>query len=101
MSPQTHWLECAQRLGELQRSADCAVHCLETMIPGQNTRWMSVYSNCTTGEVFVEVSDDRITRVQSFQSRHKSCSAEERRKDLPLVDVADAHALARTLICRW
>jgi len=98
---QQQWIECARRLTELQGSPNCVSYCSEAPLSGKKGKWISIFGNCATGEIFVEVTDDRTTRVESFQSRHKNCPAEERRKDMPLVDTADAFVLARTLCRRW
>ena len=90
-----------ERLAELEGSADCVRYCREAPLGGQKGKWISIQANCSTGETFVEVTDDWTTRVRSFMSRHKNCPPEARRQDMPLVDVADAFALARRMCQRW
>lgn len=93
-------IELIERLATLKRSVDCVCHYHRTPLPGTDFG-VSVYTLCSTGEIFVEVSDDKLVRVGSFFSRHKSYSADERRKELPLVDVFEAFTLARNLTIRW
>jgi hypothetical protein len=90
-----------KRLAGLKDSADCVPYCESVPMAGPRARWISIYGICSTGEILVEITDQKTTRVQSFVSRHKNCPPEVRRKDMPLVDTADAFALARTMCRRW
>jgi hypothetical protein len=70
-------------------------------VGGRKERQVSIHANCLTGETFVVVTDGRISRVRSFVSRHRNCPPEVRRQDMPLVDMADAFALARKMCSSW
>ncbi len=85
----------------VRTQADFVTYCSQNRVDRKRRFWVSVHVLWATGEIFVEVTDHCITRVHSFFSRHKSCSPEQRREALPLVDIADAFALARTMAQRW
>jgi hypothetical protein len=89
------------RLAELRRSPNRVHYCTEAPLGTRADRWISIEADCLTGETFVIVTDGRISRIRSFLSRHKSCPPEERRKNIPLVDLADAFALGRKLCSSW
>lgn len=61
----------------------------------------SIFGLTATGEIFVAVTRDGVTRVASFVSRYRSCTPEDRRAALTLVDSADAYELARRLNRYW
>lgn len=87
----------AERLARVRAAAECVTYCEDVPSGDRRTYRISIYGIYTTGEIFVQVTDCHAARTCSFFSRHKSCPPEIRRKGLPLVDVADAFALARSL----
>ena len=91
----------AARLQLLKASLDCVQYCSSPLPETNPPRALAIYGSSLAGEIFVEVSDGATTRVQSFISRHKNCPPEVRRCELPLVDTADAFALARVMGRRW
>lgn len=91
----------AVRLAELHASPDCVCYCTSAPLSGRKERQVSLYANCRTGETFVIVTDGETSRVRSFVSRHRGCPPEARRQGMPLVDMADAFALARKMCSSW
>ena len=87
-----------RRLRELIGLSDCLSFAARSPLVGHKNRWISMYGISETGEVIVELVDGEATRLRSFISRHKCCPPGIRRRDLPLVDIVDAFALARKMI---
>jgi hypothetical protein len=90
-----------ERLAQVKDSPDCVTYGVDIAGTGKLPYWFSLYGVVTTGEIFVEVTKDRETRVQSFISRHKSCPPEDRRAAMTLVDSADGYELARRMVRYW
>jgi hypothetical protein len=91
----------SERLDQVKAAPECVIYAKDVRIGHKHTYWVSIFGLYTTAEIFVQVTDRRTTRVRCFFSRHKSCPPELRRKELPLVDVSDAFALARWITQHW
>lgn len=85
----------SERLDQVKASTECVAYAKDVRIGHKHTYWVTIFGLYTTAEIFVQVTDHHTTRVRSFFSRHKNCPPELRRTELPLVDVADAFAIAR------
>jgi hypothetical protein len=90
-----------ERLDQVKVAPECVTYVENFRIGHKHNYWVSIFGLYTTAEIFVEVTDRHTTRARSFFSRHKSCPPEVRRKELPLVDVSDAFALARVMTRHW
>jgi hypothetical protein len=90
-----------EQLDQVKAAPECVTYVKNVRIGHKHTYWVTIFGLYTTAEIFVHVTDHATTRVRSFFSRHKSCPPELRRKELPLVDVADAFALARQMTRCW
>ena len=91
----------AERLARLKGTPDCVTYEKDITGRGKLQYRFSVHGLISTGEIFVEVTRNEATRVQSFLSRHKSCPPEARRDAMTLVDSADAYELARRMVRNW
>lgn len=90
-----------ERLAKLRACPEFVIYD-EVIRTGRDGKFrFSILGVYLIAEIFVEITDGVHTRVESFVSRHKSCPPEVRRSDLPLVDTADAFALARKMTHHW
>ena len=90
-----------ERLAELRAHPDFVTYSARNRAGRQRTLWFSIHGIWSTGEILVELTDGRTSRVCDFVSRHKSCPPEDRRQIMTLVDAADAYELARQMARRW
>lgn len=91
----------SERLAQLKRSAGSVTYSENNPVGPTESLHASIHGVPATAEVFVEVTDGVTTRVRSFISRHKNCPPDLRREEIPLVDTADAFALARKMTRHW
>ena len=90
-----------ERFAELKSHPDFVTYASANRAGRRRPLWFSVHGIWSTGEILVEMTDGRVTRVQAFFTRHLSCPPEDRREAMTLVDAADASELARRMVRNW
>lgn len=90
-----------RRLDKLKGSPDCLRYFEKVELQPDSGLWLSIYGAYPSREIFIEITNGEKTRVQSFMSQLMNLPPEERRKAMPLVDIADAFAAARVMTRRW
>jgi hypothetical protein len=90
-----------KRLAGLKASPDCVVYCAGAQFGAKGGLRLSIYGAWPTREIFLEVTDGEHTRVNSFESRFEHFPPDQRRAELPLIDMSDAFNLARTMLGKW
>lgn len=85
-----------QRLEVLKASRDCVTYHDAPL--AEDRAWnLSLYGNCRTGELFVQLTNGAVSRVCGFMSSAPDMSPEERVEGILWPDLVEAFAQARAL----